>query len=147
MKCGAHYFCSNPLGFCFENEPSLKGCVVKLRRVAFLTLMRIWLEDLAKACMQHIYSSEMVHHGGCRVASCGPVASEIGGVMGLLVYTTQHGGLSACFPMVIVSLWCSGISSKDVTTNLTAVFANSSLRMCVCPLILFSFVGRPRLSL
>ncbi len=97
--------------------------------------------------MHRLSSSGTVYHGGRRVAECGPVANEIGGVVGLLVYMTQNGGLSACFPMVIVIFWCSGISSNEVTTNLAAASARSLPRMLVCPLILFSFVGRPRLAL
>ena len=77
----------------------------KLRRGACLALRRIWLKVLVKACMRRLSSSEMVHHGERRVAKCGPVASEIGGVMELLVYMTQSGGLSACFPMGIVSFF------------------------------------------
>ena len=61
------------------------------------------MEVLVEACMHRLSSSGMVHHGGRRVAECGPLASEIGGVDGLLVYMTQNGGLSACFPMVVVS--------------------------------------------
>ena len=100
-----------------------------------------------KACMQRLSSSGMVHHGGRRVAECGHVASKVGGVVGLLVYMTQHDGLSACFPIVIVSFWCSGISSKEVQTNLAAASARALPRMLGWPLILFSFVGRPRLAL
>ena len=66
----------------------------RLRRVAFLNLRRIWLEVLVKACMQRLSSSGMGHHGGRRVAECGHVARKIGGVVGLLVYMTQNGGLS-----------------------------------------------------
>ena len=119
----------------------------KLRRVAFLTLRHVWLEVLVKACMHRVSSSGMVHHGGRRVVECGPVASEIGGVVGLLVYMTQNGGLSTCFSIVIVSFWRSGISSKEVTTNSAAAPARSLPRMIVCPLILLSFVWRPRLAL
>jgi hypothetical protein len=100
-----------------------------------------------KACMHRLSSSGMAHHGGRRVAECGLVASEIGGMVGLLVYMTQNGGLSACFPMVIVSFLCSGIFSKEVTTNLAAASARSLPRMLVWTLILFSVVGRPRLAL
>ncbi len=116
----------------------------RLRRDAFLTLKRIWLENLVKACMNHLSSSGMVHHGGHRVVECGLVASEIGGMVGLLVYITQNSGLSACFPMVIVSFSCLW---KEVTTNLAAASARSLPRMLVWPLILFSFVRRPRLAL
>ena len=94
-----------------------------------------------KACMHRISSFGVVHHWGRRVAKCGPVASEIGGVVGLLVYMTQNGGLFACFPMVIVSFLCSGISSKEVTTSLVSVSVRPLPRMLVCPLILFSFCG------
>ena len=48
-----------------------------------------------KACMHRLSSSGMVHHGGRGVVECGSVASEIGGVVGLLVYMTQNDGLSA----------------------------------------------------
>jgi hypothetical protein len=81
------------------------------------------------------------------VAECGPLASEIGGVVGLLVYISQNCGLSACFPMVTVSLWCSGIFSNEATSNLAAMSAKSLPRMFVCPLILFSCVWRPSLAL
>jgi len=81
------------------------------------------------------------------VAECGPVASEIGGVVGMLVYMTQNGDLSACFPTMIVSFWCSGIFSKEVTTNLAAASARSLPRMLMCPIILCCFMGRPRLAL
>ena len=100
-----------------------------------------------KACMQRLSSSGMVHHVGLRVAECGHVASEIDGVMGLLVYMAYISGLSACYPMVAVNLCCSGISSKEATFNLDAVSAKSSPRMFVCPLILYNFVGSPRLAL
>ncbi len=53
-----------------------------------MTLRRNWLEVLVKACMHRLYFSGMLHHGGHKVAECGPVASEIGGVVGLLVYMT-----------------------------------------------------------
>ena len=75
------------------------------------------------------------------------MASKIGGVVELLVYMTQNGCLSAYFTMVIVSFWCSGISSKEVTTNLATVSAKSLPMMFVWPLILFSLVGRPSLAL
>ena len=100
-----------------------------------------------KACMHRLSSSGIAHHGGRRVAEYGPVASEIGKVVGMLVYMTQNFGLSACFPMVIVSFWFSRISSKEVNTNLAAAFARSLPRMLACPLILFSYVGRPRPAL
>ena len=47
---------------------------------------------LVKACMQRLSSSGIVHHGGRSVDECGPVAREIGGVVGLLMYITQNGG-------------------------------------------------------
>ncbi len=40
------------------------------------------------ACMQRFFVSGIVDQGGCSVAECGPVESEIGDVMGLLVYMT-----------------------------------------------------------
>jgi len=91
--------------------------------------------------MQRLFSSGMVHHGGYRVAECAHVASEIGRVMGLLVYMTKKGGLSACFLEVVVSLWCSGIFSKEVKINLAAVSARLLPRMFVGSLILFSLCG------
>jgi len=100
-----------------------------------------------KACMRRLSSSGMVHNGGCSVAECGPVASEMGGVVGLLVYITKHGGPSASFPIVTASFSCSGISSKEVTTNLAALFAKLSPLMFVWPQILCSFVGTPRFAL
>ena len=81
------------------------------------------------------------------MAECGLVASEIVGVVGLLVYVTQNGSFSACFPMVIVGFWCSGISSKEVITDLAAASARSLPRILVWPHILFGVVGRPRLAL
>ena len=66
-------------------------------RVAFLTVRRIWLEVLVKGCMHRLPSSWMVHHGGRKVAECGPAVSEIGGVVGLLVYMNQNGGFLLAF--------------------------------------------------
>ncbi len=52
----------------------------------------------------HLLSfSGMIHHGERKVAESGPVASEIGGVVGLWVYMTHNGCHSAIFSMVIVS--------------------------------------------
>ena len=45
----------------------------------------------------------IVHQGGRSVAECGPVAREMGGLVGLSVYITQNSGRSACLPMVTVS--------------------------------------------
>jgi hypothetical protein len=45
--------------------------------------------------MQRFSSSGMSHQGGSSVVECGPVASEIGGVMELCVHVTLNGGLSA----------------------------------------------------
>ena len=56
-----------------------------------------------KAFMHLLSFSGMVHHGRRDVAECGPVASEIGGMVGLWVYMTHNGGLSAIFPMVTTS--------------------------------------------
>ncbi len=39
--------------------------------------------------MHSLSFSGIVHHGGRSVAECGPVAREMGGVGGLLVYITQ----------------------------------------------------------
>ncbi len=51
------------------------------------------------------------------LAECMLVASEIGGVMGLVVFMTQDGGISACFPIVTVSYWCSGIDIFERVDN------------------------------
>ncbi len=67
-----------------------------------------------KACMHLLSFAGTVHHVGRKMAECGPVASEIGKVVGLWVYMTQNGGLSAIFPMVTVRFCCSGIFSKEV---------------------------------
>jgi hypothetical protein len=67
--------------------------------------------------MQRLSSLGMVHHGGRSVAKCGPVASEIGKVIGLLAYITQNSGLSACFATATVHLWCLRISSREAATN------------------------------
>ena len=56
-----------------------------------------------KAFMHLLSFSGMVHHGGRKVAEGGPVASKIGGMVGLWVYMTQNGGLSSIVPMVTVS--------------------------------------------
>jgi hypothetical protein len=97
--------------------------------------------------MQSLSFYGIVHHGGRSVAECGPVAREMGGVGGLLVYITRNSGRSAYLPIVTVSFWCSGMSSNDVTTRLAATSARSLSVMFVCPLILFSIVGRPSLIL
>ena len=62
------------------------------------------------------------------------MAREMGGAGYLSVYITQYFGRSACLPMVKVSLRCPGMSSKDVTTRLTAVVKRSLPLMFVCPL-------------
>ena len=104
MECGADRFCVAPRSFALRmSRMSQRDMWCKLRRFAFLTLRRIWSEVLVKASMHRLSSSGMVHHGGRRVAECGPIASETGGVVGLLMYTTRNGDLSACFSMVIVS--------------------------------------------
>ena len=59
------------------------------------------------------------------MAECGPVARNMGDVGGVSVYITQYSGLSACLHMVTVTFWCSGISSKVVTTRFAASFARS----------------------
>ncbi len=92
--------------------------------------------------MQSLSFSGIVHHGGRSVAECGPVAREIGGVGGLLVYITQNSGRLAYLPMVTVTFWYFGMSSSDVTTRLAAAFARSLPFMFACPLILCCIVGR-----
>ena len=49
--------------------------------------------------MHSLSFSGIVHHGGRSVAECRPVAREIGGVGGLLVYITLNSGRSACLLM------------------------------------------------
>jgi len=100
-----------------------------------------------KPCMQCLSSSGIVHHGGRSVAECGSMASETRDMVGLLVYITQNGDLSASFSIVAVSFLCSGISSKEVTIRLAILSARSLPLMFVCPLILCSFVGSLRSAL
>ena len=69
------------------------------------------------------------------------MTGEMGGLGGLSVYITQNAGRSACLSIVTVSFWCSGISSNDVTTRLTAASAISLPRMIVCPLLLCSILN------
>ncbi len=97
--------------------------------------------------MHSLSFSGIVHHGGHSVAVCGPVAKEMGGVGGLSVYITQNSSRSAYLPMMTVTFWCSGMSPKAVTTRLAASSARSLPFMFVCPLILWSLVGRPSLIL
>ncbi len=92
--------------------------------------------------MHSMSFSEIVYHDGRSVAECGPVAREMGGVGGLLVYITQHSGRSAYLPMVTATFWCFGISSNAVTARLAAASVRSLPFMFVCPLILRSIVGR-----
>ena len=99
-----------------------------------------------KACMHCISAFGIIHQGGRNVAECGPVESGIDDVMGLLVYMTRYDGLSACLPMVTVSFWCSGISTKTETTNLSALSARSLPLMYVCPLILRNTIGSSMLA-
>ena len=89
----------------------------------------------------------IVHHGGLSVAVCGPVAREMGGVGDLSVYITQNSGRSAYLPMVTVTFCCSGMSPKVVTTRMAASYARPLPFMFVCPLILWSLVGRHSLIL
>ena len=97
--------------------------------------------------MHSLSISGIVYHDGRSVAECGPVAREMGNVGGLLVYITHNFGCSACLPMVIVSFWCFGMSSNEITTRLAAASARSLPFISVCPLILCSIVGRSRLIL
>ena len=96
-----------------------------------------------KAYMHSLSSSGMVHQGWRSVAERGPVANWMGGIRGVLVYITQCGGLSACWPIVMVSFWCSGMSSQAETTLLAATSARSLPLMFVWPLILCSIVVSP----
>jgi hypothetical protein len=61
------------------------------------------------------------------------------------VYSTHNSGLSACLPMLNVTFWCPGMSSKDVNTRLDAVSTRSLPVMFACPLYLCILVGRPSL--
>ncbi len=97
-----------------------------------------------KACMQHLPSSGMVHHGGRRVAECGEDDWWGDGVIGV------HGPKWWSFNLLSngdCAFLCSGISSKEVTNNLAAASARSLPRIFVCSLILFSAVERPRIAL
>ncbi len=75
------------------------------------------------------------------------MASEVGGLMGLLVYISQISGLFTYFHMVTMSFQCSRISSKSVTTISAVVSAKSLPLMFVCPRSLFILVGSPSLAL
>jgi hypothetical protein len=66
-------------------------------------------------------------------------------VGGLPVYITQKSSRSESLPMVTVTFWGSGMSSNEYTTRLDAALARSLPLMYVCPLILCSIMGRPRL--
>ncbi len=57
---------------------------------------------LVNACMQCLSVLGIFHHGWRSVSERDPVESGIGEVMGLLVYMTLKGGLSACLPIVNV---------------------------------------------
>ncbi len=100
-----------------------------------------------KACMHSLSSSGMVHQGWRSVAESGHVANRMGGVDGVLVYITQYGGRSACWPIVTASFWFSGMPSQSATTLLAAESARSLPLMFVCPRILCSIVGSPSSAL
>ena len=79
-------FVRAPWSFALRMSRMSRDMLCKVRRVAILNLRRSWLDVLVKACNRHLYSSWTVHHGGRRVAECGHVASEIGGVVVLRTY-------------------------------------------------------------
>jgi hypothetical protein len=99
------------------------------------------------ACMHSLPFSGMVHQGRRSVVESGHVANWMGGAGDVLVYITQYGGRSACRPIVMVSFWCSGMSSHAETTLLAAASARSLPLMFACPLILCSIVVNPKLAL
>ncbi len=66
---------------------------------------------------------------------------------GFSVCINQNSGRSAWLPMMTVTFWCPGMSSKDVITRLAPVSTRSLPLMCVCPLILNSILGGPSLIL
>ena len=107
--------------------------------------MQSWLDGLAKTCMHSLSFSGIVHQGGRSRAACGPVAREMEGVGGLLVYITQNAGRSTCLPIMLVSFWCPGMSSNDVTIRFASMPARSLPLMGVCPLLLCSIMGSPSL--
>ncbi len=115
--------------------------------MADLTLSRNWLDGFVNACMHSLSFSGIIHQGGRAVAECGPLARNMWGVGGLSVFITQYSGLSACLPMLTVTFWCSGISSKAVTTIFAASSARSLPLVFVRPLIVCNIVGRFRLIL
>ena len=106
-----------------------------LRRVAALTFCLNCCEGRVKACICKRYASEIVHHGGRRVACLGHVARAGVGVGGLAVYMTQNGGLGAIALISTLIVWSRGRVSKVVTTSLAVASARSLPRMCVCALI------------
>jgi len=89
VDCRACFACASPLGFWFEYEASIEGGMCRLHNVALRTLKRSWSKVLVKSCMQCLYVSGIVHHGGRGVIDRGPVESETCGVTGLFVYMTQ----------------------------------------------------------
>ena len=112
-----------------------------------MTLRRSWLDGWVKVCMHRLSFSGIVRQDSRSVAEYGTVAREMVGVDVLSVYIIQNSGRSSCLPMVTVTFWCLGMSSNAVTTRLASAFARSLFLMVVCPLILCSIVGRPRLIL
>ncbi len=95
------------------------------------------------ACMHSLSFFGMVHQGWRIAAESGPIPTWIGGAGKVLVYISQCGGRSACRPIVMVSFWCSGMSSHAVTTRLAAASAWSLPFMFACPLVLCSIVVNP----
>ena len=73
------------------------------------------------------------------------MASEVDGLIGVLVYMTQYVSLSVGFPTATVSFRCAGITPKEVTICLAAMHARLFPFICVRPRILRSYVGSPRL--
>ena len=61
---------------------------------------------------------------------------------GLSVYITRNSGRSAFLPIVILSFFCPGVSSKDVTTRFTTVSSRSLPFMFVRCLIFLKYCGK-----
>jgi hypothetical protein len=75
------------------------------------------------------------------------VARDMVNVGGLSVYIAQNAGRLACLPIAIVSFWCPGMPSNDVTTRLAALSARSLLLIFACLLSFCSIVCSPNLTL
>ena len=84
-----------------------------------------------KAYIWRRSSSEIVHHGGRRVACRGLMAWASGVACGLRLHMTQKGGRGATAPTSTRRVCFGGRVSKYVTASLAAASARSLSRMWV----------------